>query len=189
MSSFTQILIQYEPLAWGVGAAGMAVYAPFWMNFRGSLNRAVAKNVIGIEPNSLSRRQLQKQVDEYVDVRNSHFSLRDALSQAGQMIRHPVAAFMKTHRAWKDLKHQVADVGSLSLRRLLIQEYAYAIGSTGLEIGAAYLYMRLGGNFAAALAVTMPLGTIYAIVRRSQLVVYASKRIAALQTQPHREST
>lgn len=181
MTSITEILMRYEPAAWVVGITGMGIYIPLWMRFRLSLDRTVAKKAMGIDPKSLTRRELQKTVARYVDSSHPGISFKGLTDGFLKWISHPVLTFREAGAAWKELKAEVAEMGGLSLRRLIIQEYAYSIGSTGIEVTLAYLAMRAGWHFAAALAITSPLGTAYALTRRTQLAAYARKRILAIQ--------
>ncbi len=182
MTSITEILMRYEPAAWVVGITGMGIYIPLWMRFRLSLDRTVAKKAMGIDPKSLTRRELQKTVARYVDSSHPGISFKGLTDGFLKWISHPVLTFREAGAAWKELKAEVAEMGGLSLRRLIIQEYAYSIGSTGIEVTLAYLAMRAGWHFAAAPAITSPLGTAYALSRSTQLAAYARKRILAIQS-------
>ncbi len=122
---------------------------------------------MGIDPEILTRSELQKAVARYVDSSHHRISFKGLFDGLAKWIsKHPVLTFREAGKAWKELKTEVAEMGGLSLRRLIIQEYAYSIGSTGynsrLSSDARGLALRCGARN------NVPLRTAYALTRRTK---------------------
>ncbi|MBT3181792.1 MAG: hypothetical protein HN337_04690 [Deltaproteobacteria bacterium] len=67
------------------------------------------------------------------------------------------------------------------LRFLAIQEFFNIVGSTALEISAAFLYSHFGGEFSEALVVTIPVGSVLAHLRRVHVGLFTKRRIGIIR--------
>ena len=181
MSAFSQILMGCEALTYTVGLTSMAVNLPTWFQFRNRFNREVARHLDIADRENLSSRELKRAVDVYVDARKQGQYLNRIMSGFRKWTVNPIVSFQEARDNWKFLKGQIGHFIPAAVRLLIILEATYTIGTTALEIGVAFLYSRLGGNFVHAILITVPLGTAISVLRRFQIAVFAKRRIAILQ--------
>ncbi len=179
MTSFTQILTACEPVAWTIGLASLAVYIPAWCRYKHMLDDAAVKRLEHFDGAGLTRYQYRKAIDYYARAENTGNG--SIFKNTYRWIRHPIASYRNARHAWREMKHELADIMPRGLRFLAFQEFFNIIGSTALEFSAAFLYAHLGGDFADALVFTIPIGSILAHTRRVHVGLFTRRRLQIIR--------